>query len=116
MVYTHHEIQDFNKQVKELLDKGLIRNSKSPHTNSAFMVRNHAEEKRGKTRMIINYKKLNDNTVFDGYYIPNKTANFNRIQGASWFSKLDCKSGYRQIKMNDESIPLTAFSAPTRTL
>ena len=23
--------------------------------------------------MIINYKKLNDNTIFDGYYIPSKT-------------------------------------------
>ena len=30
-----------------------------------------------------NYKKLNDNTIFDGYYIPNKTSVFNRIQGAS---------------------------------
>ena len=76
------------------------------------MVRNHAEEKREKARMIINYKKLNDNTVFDGYYIPNKTVLFNRIQGASWFSKMDCKSGYWQIKMDEESIPLTAFSVP----
>jgi len=46
------------------------------------MVRNHAEEKRGKARMV-NYLKLNDNTIFDGYYIPNKTVLFNRIQGAS---------------------------------
>ena len=58
MVYTHQDIQEFNKQIKELLDKGLIRNSKSPHTSPAFMVRNHAEKKRGKTRMVINYKNL----------------------------------------------------------
>jgi len=76
------------------------------------MVRNHAEEKRGKARMIINYKKLNDNTVFDGYYIPNETVLFNRIQEASWFSKMDCKSGYWQISMDEESISLTAFSTP----
>jgi len=61
--------------------------------------------------MVINYKKLNDNTIFDGYYIPNKIVLFNRIQGASWFSKTDCKSGYWQIKMEEESIHLTAFSA-----
>lgn len=54
MVYTQQDIQEFDKQIKELLDKGLIRNSKSPHTNPAFMVRNHAEEKRGKTTMVIN--------------------------------------------------------------
>jgi len=83
MVYTHQDIQDFDKQIKELLEKGLIQNSKSPHTSSAFIVRNHAEEKRGNARMVINHKKLNDNTVFDGYYIPNKTVLFNRIQGAS---------------------------------
>jgi len=79
MVYTHQDIQEFDKQIKEILDKGLIRNSKSPHTSPAFMVRNHTEEKRGKARMIINYKKLNDNTVFDGDYILNKTVLFNRI-------------------------------------
>jgi len=43
------------------------------------MVRNQDEEKRGKARVVINYKKFNDNTVFDGYYIPNKTVLFNRI-------------------------------------
>ena len=83
MVYTHQDIQEFDKEIKELLDKGLIRNSKSLHTSPTFIVRNHAEEKRGKSRVVINYKKLNDNTVFDGYYIPNKTVLFNRIQGAS---------------------------------
>jgi len=112
MVYTHQDMQEFDKQINELLEKGLIQSSKSPHTSPAFMVRNHAEEKRGKPRMVINYKNLNDNTVFDGYYIPNKTVLFNRIQGASWFSKMDCKSGYWQIKMDKESVPLTTFSAP----
>ena len=51
MVYTHQDIQEFDKQVKELLDKGLIRNSRSPHISPIFMVRNHAEEERGKARM-----------------------------------------------------------------
>ena len=45
MVYTHKDIQDFDKQIKQLLDKGLIRNSKTPHTSLAFMVRNHAKKK-----------------------------------------------------------------------
>ena len=44
------------------------------------MIRNHTEEKRGKARMVVNYKKTNDNTVFDGYYISNKIVFFNRIQ------------------------------------
>jgi len=94
------------------MDKGLIRNSESPYTSPTFMIRNHAEEIRGNVRMVINYKKLNDNTVFDGYYISNKTILFNTIQGASCFSNMDCKSSYWQIKMDEESIPLTAFNVP----
>jgi len=70
------------------------------------MVRNHAKEKRAEARMIINYKKFNDNTAVDGYSIPNKTIIFNIIKGASQFSKMDCKSGYWQIKM-DEKNPFT---------
>ena len=35
------------------------------------MVRKHSEIKRGKARMVINYK-VNKNTKFNGYYIPNK--------------------------------------------
>jgi len=42
------------------------------------MVRNYAEEKRVHARMVINYKNLNDNIIFIGYYIPNY-----RIQKAS---------------------------------
>ena len=34
------------------------------------MVRNHAEIKREKARMVINYKRLNDNTEDDKYNIP----------------------------------------------
>ena len=73
------------------------------------MVRNHTEEKRGKVRMVINYKKLNDNTVFDDCYIPNKIFLFNKIQGGSWFSKVDCKSRYWHVEMDEQSIPLIAF-------
>ena len=112
MVYTHQGIQEFDKQIKELLDEGLIRNSKSPYTSLAFMVKNHAEEKRAKARMVINYKKHNNNIVFDNYCISNKAVLFNRIQEASSFLKMDCKSLYWQIKIDEESILLTAFSAP----
>jgi len=80
LVYTHQDIQEFDRKTKELLHKGLIRNSKSPHTSPAFMVKKHAEGKRGKARTVINYQKLNDNTIFDDYYILNKIVFFNRIK------------------------------------
>lgn len=39
----------------------------SPHSSPAFMVRNHVEIKRGKTRMVISYERLNEQLVSDGY-------------------------------------------------
>ena len=36
------------------------------------MVRNRNEINRNKARMVVNYKQLNDNTIFDGYFLPNK--------------------------------------------
>ena len=68
------------------------------------MVRNHSEIVRGKARMVINYKRLNDNTKTDVYKLPDKTKLINRIQRKRIFSKFDCKSGYKQIKMHPDSI------------
>ena len=86
--------------------------NKSPHSSPAFMVNNHSEQKRGKPRMVINYKRLNELTVFDGYFLPNKELLVNKTLTKKWFSKFDCKSGFYQIKLTDAAKPLTAFSTP----
>jgi len=80
MVYTHQDIQEFNKKIKELLDKGLIKNSKSLHTNPAIMVKNHAEEKRGKARMVSITKSLMIILSLMVTISLTKTVLFNRIQ------------------------------------
>ncbi|GLT29446.1 hypothetical protein SLA2020_043150 [Shorea laevis] len=104
--------QEFEVQIKELLALGVLKHSSSRHSSAAFMVRNHAEIKRGKARMVINYKRLNDNTYEDAYRIPDKDQLINCIQNSEIFSKFDCKSGFWQIKMEKESIPWTAFTCP----
>ena len=76
------------------------------------MVRNRNEINRNKARMVVNYKQLNDNTVFDDYFLPNKETLIHKTRNCHWHSKFDCKSGFYQIKMNEESKPLTAFSTP----
>jgi len=76
------------------------------------MVNNRSEQKRGKPRMVINYKRLNEVTVFDGYFLPNKEVLINKTLSKKWFSKFDCKSGFYQIKLKDFAKPLTAFSTP----
>ena len=112
MIYSQENIEDFKIQINELMQMNLIRESKSLHSSTAFMVRKHNEIKRGKTRMMINYKEVNKNTKFDGYYIPNKEILINLTRGKNYYCKFDHKSGFWQIKMDNESIPITSFSTP----
>jgi ribonuclease HI/predicted FMN-binding regulatory protein PaiB len=109
---TPKDIEEFKMHIEELIKLKAIRESRSPHRSAAFIVRNHAEEVRGKSRMVINYKRLNDNTVDDAFNIPNKQEWINRIQGSKYFSKFDLKAGFWQVKMAEESIPWTAFTCP----
>ena len=88
------DTKKFKIQIEELLHNNLIKPSFNPHRSSAFLVRNHNEEKRGNARMVINYKRLNDNTYDDAYKIPNKDYLINSIQGCKYFSQLACKSGF----------------------
>lgn len=110
--YDETTRNEFKKQIGELLQKKLIRPSHSKHSSPAFMVINHAEKVRGVPRMVIDYRNLNKATEFDGYFIPDKESLLHLVVGKQYFSKFDCKSGFWQIKMEEKSIPLTAFSTP----
>lgn len=104
---TNQDLEDFSTQIKELLELGVIKRSTSKHRSAAFMVRNHNKIVRGKARMVINYKRLNDNIKTNGYKLPDKIELINRIQGKRIFSKFDCKSGSWQIKMHPDNIEWT---------
>ena len=62
--------------------------------------------------MIINYKILNDNAYDGAYKIPNKYSLINSIQGCRYFSQLYCKSGFWQIRLDEDNKSWTAFSCP----
>ena len=90
--------------VNELLELKVTRNSTSRHRSPAFIVNIHSEQKQGKSIMVINYKRLNDNTLDNSYKIPNKDELVNCIQNAKYFSKFDCKSRFWQIRLYEESV------------
>lgn len=110
--YSESHAKVFREQLEEQLKMKLISKSSSKHSSPAFVVIKHAEQARGKPRIVINYKKLNELTETDGYYIPHVTRVVSKLSNAKIFSKFDCKSGFWQIMMEKDSIPLTAFSTP----
>lgn len=96
--------------IDELLKLGVIRRSTSRHRGPAFIVNKHSEQLQGKSRMVIDYRRLNDNAVDDSYDIPDKSDLINGIQNSKVFSKFDCKSGFWQLRMDPSSIEWTTFT------
>jgi hypothetical protein len=62
--------------------------------------------------MVINYKKLNDHTIGDGYLLPRKDELLDQIRGKKIYSSFDCKSGFWQVLLDETSQSLTAFTCP----
>lgn len=104
--------EEFGKQIQELLELKVIKPSKSPHMSPAFLVENEAERRRGKKRMVVNYKAINQATVGDSHNLPNKDELLSLIRGKKIFSSFDCKSGFWQVLLDEESQLLTAFTCP----
>lgn len=60
-------------------------------------------------RMCIDYRELNKVTIKNRYHLPRIDDLFDQLQGASYFSRIDLRSKYHQLKILKEDIPKTAF-------
>ena len=89
-----------------MLDISAICWLHSPWASAVVLV----QKKDGGLRFCIDVRKLNNQTVTDAYLLPQTDETLDSIQGSQWFFSLDLKSGYWQVKMDEESKPLTAFT------
>ncbi|GJX09016.1 putative nucleotidyltransferase, ribonuclease H [Tanacetum coccineum] len=98
-------MEELSGQLKELQDKGFIRPSLSPWGASVLFVK----KKDGYFRMCIDYRELNKLTVKNRYPLPRIDDLFDQLQGSQFFSKIDLRSGYHQLRVHEDDIPKTAF-------
>jgi len=102
-IYMREEI---NKIIMDMKNRGVIGESKSPWMSPTVLVK----KKDGTIRFCIDFRKLNAVTKKDSYPLPRIDDIFDQLSGNSWFSTLDLKSGYWQVKIRSEDKEKTAFS------
>ena len=94
------ELKELQTQLWELLDKGFIR----PSYSLLFV-----KKKDGMLRMCIDYHELNKVTIKNKYPLTRIDDLFDQLKDAVIFSKIDLRSVYHQLKIQDSDVPKSVF-------
>nr|GEY55650.1 putative reverse transcriptase domain-containing protein [Tanacetum cinerariifolium] len=104
------ELEELSGQLKELQDKGFIRPSSSPWGAPMLFVK----KKDGSFRMCIDYRELDKLIIKNRYPFHKIDDLFDQLQGSQFFSKIDLRSGYHQLRVHEDNIPKTTFKTRYR--
>ncbi|EGN91319.1 hypothetical protein SERLA73DRAFT_157576, partial [Serpula lacrymans var. lacrymans S7.3] len=91
--------------LKENLETGRIRVSKSPYASPFFFIK----KKDGSLRPVQDYRKLNALTIKNRYTLPLISELINRLKGARFFTKLDVRWGYNNVRIKEGDEHKAAF-------
>ena len=97
---------ELEKEVKNMLEKGVIEPGTSPWSSPVVLVR----KKDGTVRFCVDYRQLNAVTQFDAYPLPRIDETLEALGGAKFFSTLDLLSGYWQVGLTDDARLKSAFT------
>ncbi|GBG85122.1 hypothetical protein CBR_g39688 [Chara braunii] len=99
------EATELKRQLEELPRLGFIKPNNSPWGAPILFARKADET----LRLCIDYLGLNRYTVKNSYPMPRSDELFDRLAGNRFFTKIDLRRGYYQIRVAAADQPKTAF-------
>ena len=95
-------------EVKKLVDLGIVVPSISPWASPVVPV----PKNDGTVRVCIDYRKLNEVTTSDPYYMASMEEILERVGSSKIISKIDLCKGFYQVEVDPSSQEKTAFVSP----
>jgi hypothetical protein len=89
------EQKELDAFLKENLETGRIRPSKSPMASPVFFIK----KKDGALRLVQDYRALNAITIKNKYPLPLISELIEKLCGAKYFTKLDVRWGFNNVRM-----------------
>jgi len=105
---SYFEKNELQKIIDQLLEKKVIRPSKSEYSSPIVLVK----KKTGELRLCIDYRELNKRTYKDRYPIPLIDDPLDSLRGNRYFSSIDLKDGFHHIEVAELSRKYTSFVCP----
>ena len=92
--------------LRDRLKKGIIERSNSPYASPSFLVE---KSKKGTYRLIWDGREINKSLEFNCYPLPRTNSILSKLSGAKYFSKIDLRSGFDNIPLDENSRDLASF-------